>query len=230
MTIFAVKDGITCKFPNQEYEESFTEFTSILILTRSAIEIYYNLKRVFFLTVDNEDLFDFEYNSWKLSGYIINDLTVTKNYRNFNEKEKASTYLQILRDRIYKTSKFQNLSKKEQNNVINGNRIINWTEVSNTIGINDEKRKFLYRFLSSFVHANGFSVDQLLFSKSLEDTKVQIYIQIKILIFFLSLLIIDLYSLVSEIKYVCDNNKEAFKLAVDYSGVNIENNKDIYHN
>ena len=221
MTIFTLKDGIHFKFSNQEYEELFIEFPSIMVLTRSIIENYYNLRQVFFLTYKDDDLFEFEYCFWKLSGYKINESTFVINHKNEEGNKKTQDYLETLRNRLKKTNQFGHLLKKEQKKTLNGIRNINWDEISDSIGIDKEERRFLYSYLNSFVHADGFSVDQVIFSKSQEDSKKQILFQTKIVTIILSKLIIDLFSLVNDIKPICLANRKAFNLAIDYSDVKI---------
>jgi hypothetical protein len=218
-TIYFLKGGTIIGGLNFKNQYESYQISSVLVLTRVIFETYYILHQVFFETVNDKEKFEFEYYKWKLSGYIISLSEYVENGRSEKDVKTSKEYIISLQEKLIGNRYYSNLAKHTRNEILKGKRNINWNDIANKTGFDYKANEYLRRYLSSFVHPDGLSVDEMNRFVKASDSKNQIMIMMKLINNVLAKLIMDLFFHIDFVKDICASNRPASNIAQDLSGV-----------
>lgn len=160
--------GTKAVVPTSTGGASFTDFASIAVISRAALETYLTFFEVF-VSPSNEDEFEFQYCLWHLAGQVIledfepTDKSLLKNF------EGAQADIAELRARLSATKTFSQLTVKQKDRVLKGWRSRDWKEIASSAGFGLGFIRRIYSYYSGFVHADALTAGQLFSAQTRED-------------------------------------------------------------
>jgi len=222
VSLHGLRQGVVIKFPKRENEEIMIESPSIIVLTRIIIETYFTLPQVYFEIAHDEEKFRFEYFKWKLAGYSIFNDKYMKSNKDPSDLEEAEKIIRNLRNELKGNKYFKELTPKQKKAVLCGRRGINWTDISEKIGFDSKMIRFIKKYISGFIHPDGYSVDQMMSLVKITDNKKQCLIMQVIVNVILAKVIIALFMLLDIAKETCKQNFPATNLALELSSFDFD--------
>lgn len=126
--------GTNAPVPKSTDGAAFTDFGSIAVIARAALETYLTFFEVF-VSPSTEDEFEFQYCLWHLAGQVIledlepSDESLTENYLG------AQADIAELRERLRATELFVALTPRQEEQVLQGRRRRDWRGIAAAAGI-----------------------------------------------------------------------------------------------
>lgn len=150
----------------------FYDLASTFVLIRSLFESYVNAYYILEVN-DSDEHKEFKYLLWQR--HYRKERQRMAEFRKVNNSiiDIERKEIESINSEIQKNSFFKNLSAKKQDFFKNEN---NWTNLNTTdraikCGINENKARFIYKFLSSYAHAESFSSKTIETIGSVDETK-----------------------------------------------------------
>jgi len=169
-SIYWLNQGTRAPVPRSRSGTSFTDFASIAVLGRAALETYLTLFEVFF-EPENDDEFEFRHAAWQLQGFILREGFIPSDPDLQIDYIRAQEEIQHLRDRIKQTSAFANLANKQKKQILRGRRIRTRMEVAEAAGFGKDFIRRIYHYYSDFAHSGGLSAAQIFEAKTAQAQK-----------------------------------------------------------
>jgi hypothetical protein len=210
--------GTNAPVPRSTVGAAFTDFGSIAVIARAALETYLTLFEVF-VSPSTEDEFEFQYSLWHLAGQVVledlepSDESLVENYLG------AQADIAELRERIQATDVFAGLTQRQQEQVLQGRRRRNWSEIAASAGIGLGFIKRIYSYYSGFVHSDALTSSQLFTAQTREDQRGHAELHLLTIMFALSKFILDYVDLFEEAAQVLPRFPEAHSKAQVWSEV-----------
>ena len=171
-SVFWLNQGTEAPVPKSTNGSAFTDFPSIAVLSRAALETYLTLFEVFFEPISDYE-FEFRHATWKLQGFILRE-GFEPSDPDLNEQYiQAQDDIRLLRERISSTSAFAELKAKQQKHVLRGRRLRSRMAVAEAAGFGKDYIRRIYHFLSDYAHSGGLSASQIFEAKTAQDQKEQ---------------------------------------------------------
>jgi hypothetical protein len=201
-TVYWLYQGTKVPVPVSTGGSSFVDFSSMAVITRSALETYLTFFEVF-VQPTSEDEFEYNYCLWYLAGNAFLEDVGTVDPSLQAEHDVATREIAALRDRLKATAKFASLTSGQQRNVLEGKRQRQWDVVAKTAGFGFEfLRRRIYPYYSDFVHAGGLTAGQLLSAQGKEDQLFHAKIHLVTMMILLSKFILNYEDLFTEARTV----------------------------
>ena len=143
----------------------FIDAASINVVARASVESFLVFHYVFSASISEEEA-DFRFYSWQLGGLkergkYLPKVEILKQQAATtitNDKKCIQKYEQILQ----RNNVFLNLSKKKQNDILNGKwRTESWREIALDAGLSEMHAEHFYRLLCGYAHSSSLSTLQL---------------------------------------------------------------------
>lgn len=152
--------------------EPRVDYSSIIILTRAAIETYLTLNYVF-VAEGNEDLRQFRFLCWDLAGYIERSKMQATTEEHVILKESEKKAIESISAEIKENLVFKTLPLYDQKQALKGEWRLNykWHDLATKAGFNIDFFRQQYKFLCSYAHASRLSVIQIQQNKTFENQK-----------------------------------------------------------
>lgn len=146
------------------------DFSSVFVLTRSALETYLTFNYVFVANNDS-NLREFRFLLWDLAGYTERNKFSARTTEHIDRKEDERTQIEHLRIQIQNHSIFASLKVSEQKQAINGEWRLNyaWHNLAVEAGFNYDFFKTVYKYLCSYAHTGRLSIIQIQQNKSIAE-------------------------------------------------------------
>lgn len=177
--------GTKSPVPRSTNGSSFIDFASIAVIARSALETFLTLFEVFFAP-QSDDEFEFNYCLWHLAGRIVQEGIVPVDPSLLDDYKLAQEEIAGLRTRLQQTTKFAALPPKQQKSVLAGVRKRSWADLAVAAGFGHDFIRRMYRYYSSYAHADGLSADQLMSAASADDQRFYTEIHLLTVMFAMS--------------------------------------------
>ena len=210
--------GTRLPFPASTGGSDFIDFSSIAILTRSAIETYLTFFDVF-VAPKNNDEFEFRYCLWYLSGYVSLEKFDPHDPDLQADYGKAQEEIFALRERIKATSIYKSLKEGDQNDILKGKRQRNWDKELDSAGFGKWTFRNVYRYNSGFVHADGLTTSQLMSAETKEDQLFHAETDLVTMMVIISKFIVDFGLLYEEASLVFPRFDKIYKRALMWSDI-----------
>lgn len=152
--------------------EPKVDYSSIIVLTRAALETYLTLNYVF-VAEGNEEKKQFRFLCWDLAGYIERSNFHATSIEHITRKQNEALSIESIRKHLIKNPYFNTLAISEQKKAIKGEWRLNykWHDLATKAGFNKDYFIHQYKFLCSYAHASRLSVIQIQQSKTFEQQK-----------------------------------------------------------
>jgi hypothetical protein len=195
------------------------DFSSVVVLVRSALECYASLHYYFFEAVTPEEK-DFRF---VLSAY--NGLSSRKEIDPLSDNateqlQRDTIELQNLWNEIQKFARFQNMKARQKNLVERGKLFTNKTEMIDLTNYSEKTRKIFYSYLSDFTHSGYISLLQIEQNDTLGKQKSMLEIGLAHLAIIMSLTIFDLAKKYSQVQELLSKFPTETELVRAYSEAN----------
>lgn len=218
-TIYWLRQGTRAPVPYSIGESNFFDFPSVIVITRSLFETYLKMYEVFFEPSTDDDR-EFRFTLWQLAGMLVLDKWGKPDNLSEGVYEESQRYIKELKDRIQQTQRYQTLSKGEQKTVLTKGKMssYHWRDAAKAAGFTN---RFIdiYRYYSSYVHADGLSTSQVMNSQTKKEQIELIELAMFIVTVILSKIILNYYDNFPESKTVCKKQQNSYKLAQKYATV-----------
>lgn len=152
--------------------EPKVDYSSIIVLTRAALETYLTLNYVF-VAEEKEELKEFRFLCWDLAGYIERSKFQATTEDHSNLKQSEAQAIESLTNKIKENAVFKSLSPSEQKQALKGEWRLNykWHDLATKAGFSIDYFRQQYKFLCSYAHASRLSVIQIQQNKSFNQQK-----------------------------------------------------------
>ncbi len=210
--------GTNTSVPASTGGSSFIDFSSIAVLTRSALETYLSFFEVF-RAPSTDDEFEFNYCLWHLSGQVIHEDFIPTDPALHEDYKIAQEELKALRDRLMATAFYQGLTPKQQKDVLKGKRKRNWLLLAKSAGFGHQFIRRIYAYYSGFVHADGFTAGQLMSAQTRDDQLFHARTHLITLMVILAKFILDYGSLFEEARATFTKFNSAYERATFWSEI-----------
>jgi hypothetical protein len=217
-TAYWLYTGTKVTVPASTGGSSFIDFSSIAVLTRSALETYLSFFEVFVAPKTNDE-FEFNYCLWHLSGHVIRENLIPIDPALHKDYKIAQEDIKALRDRLMATSQFQNLKSKQQKDILRGKRKRDWLFVAKSAGFGHQFIRRIYAYYSGFVHADGFTAGQLMSAQTRNDQLFHAHIHLITLMIVLAKFILDYGKLFDEVRAIFPRYNFAYERAMFWSDI-----------
>lgn len=217
-TAYWLYTGTKSTVPASTGGSAFIDFSSIAVLTRSALETYLSFFEVF-IAPKTDDEFEFNYCLWHLSGQVIRENLIPIDPALHEDYKIVQEDIKALRDRLMATAVFQNLKPKEQKDVLRGKRKRDWLLVAKSAGFDHQFIRRIYAYYSGFVHADGFTAGQLMSAQTRDDQLFHAQIHLVTLMIILAKFVLDYGNLFEEVRAIFPKFNSAFERATFWSEI-----------
>jgi hypothetical protein len=211
-TIYQLRQGTKISIPYSIQGVFFYDFGSVAVLTRAVIETYLTLFEVFFEPA-TDDEFEFNHALWQLSGFIIREKFPSSDPNFEKQVSRAQEEIREIKIRLQRTEKFNSLTRKQQKDILKGNRRRDWKKVAKTAGFGHQTVRQMYAYYSGYVHADALSGVQLMGAETAQDQIEFIEIYMHTVMIILAKMVVEYSKKFSEAKAVCDKNPDVFYAA-----------------
>lgn len=195
------------------------DFSSIVVLTRSALECYSSLHYYFFEPITPEE------NEFRFILSAYNGLSSRKNVEPLSNEAAAqlkrdTLELQNLWNQIQKIAIFQSMPAGQQGQVEKGKFFTNKTGMIALTNYSEKTKKILYSYLSDFTHTGYISLLQIEQNDTIEKQKRMMETGLIHLGIIMALAIFDLAKKYSQVQALLDKFPGETALARVYSEAN----------
>jgi hypothetical protein len=210
--------GTNAPVPESRGGAAFTDFGSIAVIARAALETYLTFFEVF-VSPSTEDEFEFQYCLWHLAGQVIledlepSDESLRENYLG------AQADIAELRERLQATELFSRMTSRQQERVLQGWRRRDWRMIAEAAGIGLGFIRRIYSYYSGFVHSDALTSSQLFSAQTRQDQRGHSELHLITIMFALSKFILDYADLFGEASEVLPSFPEAHSRARIWSEV-----------
>ncbi|MEA4840785.1 MAG: DUF5677 domain-containing protein [Bacteroidales bacterium] len=216
VSAFNLYTGTTIIFSNNT-KTTFTDFSSLIVLTRAAIESYLTFHYVY-IQPKNEVEKEFRFISWDLAGYIERERYEANNEDSKNTKKREQEQKNECIRKIEKNEIFQkspsNIKKLILKGKWRGDK--SWADLAQDASVFSEYFSMLYSFVSSYSHSGRLSVLQV---SQVNDEKEFCDVFQLFNLMILSRLILDYSSLFEVCNTALISDPAAYKIATIWYGV-----------
>jgi hypothetical protein len=204
--------------PRSTNGAAFTDFASIAVIARAALETYLTFFEVF-VSPSTEDEFEFQYCLWHLAGQVVledlvpSDESLTEHYLH------AQADIRELRERLRTTQVFAALTRRQQDQVLQGKRRRDWRDIAAAAGLSPGFIKRIYSYYSGFVHSDAYTSAQMFSAQTKEDQRAHAELHLLTIMFVLSKFILDYARIFEEANDVLPRFPDAHRRAQVWSEV-----------
>lgn len=141
----------------------FWDAGSVNVLARVALETFLIFHHIFIAQASKDEK-DFRYRAWSLSGYLDRHQYKAQTPRGKSQLEhKRKMDIPTLRTKLQRNSHFNNLTNKQQKNVLEKGiwRSHSWKQKTLEAGLSEFYATVFYRYLSGVAHASSLSTWQI---------------------------------------------------------------------
>lgn len=209
-------EGTKSPVPLSKGGASFTDFASVAVIARSALETLLTLSEVFFAP-QTDDEFEFNYCLWHLAGRIVQEGTVPIDSSLHDDYKVAQEQIAQLRDRLQATDKYATLTARQKQAVLAGVRSRSLRDSAIAAGLGPDFIRRMYRYYSSYVHADGLSSDQLITATTLKDQRFHLKIHLLTIMLVMSKMILGYEAKFPEAAATCARFPRAHERAKYWS-------------
>lgn len=196
------------------------DFGSVIVITRSILETYFNLFETFFEPM-SDDVFAYRYAVFSLNGYKSFELSIQRNpnptgktAEDIQKTQEIINDLENIRNQIKQTQIYQTFNSDQKKSTLQGSLFPKrkFAELAAAIGFGKNFIEDMYMYMSAFTHGDSLSVLQIINAETDDqrDTYFQIYMSYTMMI--LSLLIRNYANSFPEAKAICDAKPEAMSI------------------
>lgn len=211
-------DGYRLQLDQKIYEGRI-DFSSILILTRAALETYITFHSIF-IESNNEDERQFRFTCWDLGGYMDRkDFQPTEDeHISIQENEKLA--IEQLTKELNENKLFKELSTKNKERVLNGQWRMDksWLDLAIKAGFRKEFFKSQYKFLCGHSHSSRLSIMQVQQNKRIDEQNEMTKASMGILMVVLAKFMYDYINLLPQLKEV-KNDMDKYKSILVWKAV-----------
>lgn len=177
------------------------DFSSILILTRAAVESYLTFHYLF-VSPRNETERDFRFLCWDLSGYLDRENAEATQKEFIERKEAEKKRIQELKKQIREHDYLKTHGEKIKELALDGQWRLksSWSKIAVKSGFKKTFFDKQYKFLCGYAHSGRLSVLQIQQTKNNTDEKQMADASLGILKMVLAKYIFDYVNLIPELK------------------------------
>ena len=171
-SVYWLTQGTRAPVPRSRFGSHFTDFASIAVIARAALETYLTMFEVFFEPTTPEE-FEFRHASWQLQGFILREGFEQSDPDLEERYIQAQKDISILRERISNAPAFQALTEKQQKQVLKGRRLRTRMDVASAAGFGTDYIRRIYHFYSDYAHSGGLAASQMFEAKNEAEQRQQ---------------------------------------------------------
>jgi len=210
--------GTNADVPKSIGGTHFVDNASIIVLTRAALETYLTFFEVF-IEPKNDDVFEFAYCLWHLSGKVMledyDPIVDTPK----EKLEEIRNEINKLKDRIKATESFKNHTRKQKKQILKGKNFRKLGDIASSANLSPNFIRFVYKYYSGFVHSDGYTSGQLFSAETITQQKDFAQLHMNMFMILISKFILDYTEKFKQPSYLLDLKPEVHSIAFFWSEI-----------